>query len=56
MAKDLRNETNRTVIKRVTKCPTSIFVCAFQVLFYKMTKIGSWEVSKRNFLFTAAAD
>ena len=33
----------------MTKCPTSIFVCAFQFLFYKMTNIGSWEVSDRNF-------
>ena len=39
--KDLRKETNRLEIKRVTKCPTSIFVCAFQFLFYKMTNIGS---------------
>ena len=56
MTKDLRNETTSTVIKRVTKRPTSKFACAFQFLLYKMTKIGSWEVSKRNFLFTAAAD
>ena len=40
-SKDLRKETNRSEIKRVTKCPTSIFVCAFQFLFYKMTNIGS---------------
>ena len=39
------------------KCPTSKLVCAFPFLFYnKMTNIGSWEVSKRNFLFTASAD
>ena len=54
--KDLRKETISTVIKRVTKFRCWAFVCAFQFLFYKMTKIGSWEVSKRNFLFTAAAD
>ena len=49
LAKDLRNETISTVMKRVTKCPTSTFVCAFQFLFYKMTNIGSWEVSNCNF-------
>ena len=54
--KDLRKQTISTVIKRVTKFRCWAFVCAFQFLFYKMTKIGSWEVSKRNFLFTAAAD
>jgi len=54
--KDLRKETNSTVIKRVTKFRCWAFVCFFQFLFYKMTKIRWWEVSKRNFLFTAAAD
>ena len=48
-SKDLRKETISTVIKRVTKFRCWAFVCANQFLFYKMTNIGSWEVSNRNF-------
>ena len=47
--KDLRKETIITVIKRVTKFRCWALVCAFQFLFYKMTNIGSWEVSNCNF-------
>ena len=54
--KDLRKETIIRVIIRVTNFRCWAFDCAFQFLFYEMTKIGSWEVSKHNFLFTAAAD